>query len=76
MNGIETTTWHDRRPSHSMRPGYLLLAGQRKAAAWIAYDIECELRGKPSEATLEDIEQAEADYRAAYARWQEEPLPF
>jgi hypothetical protein len=69
-------TWHDQRPTHSMRPDYLLLADQRRAAAWTAYDAECELRGAPSEATLETVDQAEADYKAAYARWQEAPLPF
>jgi len=42
--GIETTTWHDQKPSYNPRPSWLLDANESASLAWKAYDEAIEER--------------------------------
>jgi len=43
-NGIETTTWHDQKPSHNPKPGNLVQLEAAMEKAWLDYDGLIEQR--------------------------------
>ena len=43
-NGIETTTWHDQKPSHNPKPDNLIELEYKMEKAWLDYDHLIEKR--------------------------------
>jgi len=75
-NGIETTTIHDWRPSHNVKPANLLDLEWRMAKAWMDYDVLIEARldwydgSSQTEVTHEQIQAAQdAAVQAQQAYW-------
>lgn len=73
---IEYTTWHDMKPTHSMKPDNLLDLEWRMTKAWMDYDALIEARlnwyagSRKDEVTHEMIQAAQdAAVQAQQAYW-------
>ena len=77
MDGIETTTWHDQKPSHNPKPDNLMELEYQMEKAWLDYDHLIEKRYDwyagitTDEVTPEQIdEQREVAVRYQNDYWQ------
>lgn len=76
MQSIETTTWHDQRPTHSSPPAIVTEAREAAARAWQQYEAAWDEHqaGYRSLASVDEAHAAsvaaDARYRDAYDAWQ------
>ena len=67
-NGIETTTWHDMRPSHNPKPDNLMELEYQMEKAWLDYDHLIEKRYDwYAGITLEEVTHEMIDNQRAVA---------
>ena len=73
----EKESWHDMRPSHPMRPSYLIEAAEAADQAWQRYDeiLEAEIYSdhpnyKRVEAALNEADRLGQKYRMEWDKWQ------
>ena len=72
-SSMDTTTWHDQRPTHAPWPAELIQADQNRATVWNKYDTLTagpEISRTQWEAVNDEIDRAENWFRKVKRAWE------